>query len=110
MSKQAMERIEAILQDASTLPPEKREELRALLASLGEEIDTLQRKDADRARSVAGFTELAAHEATRPTANPERVGHATAGLLSTIEELETEHPKLVRIINQISTTLSNMGL
>lgn len=110
MSRQTMERIEAILNEADSLPPAKREELKILLAELRAEVETLDQTDADRARSVAGFTEIATHEATRASACPNRVGHATAGLLSTIEELEAEHPKLVRIVNQICTTLSDMGL
>src|SRR6266446_2106430 len=80
-----------------------------LLATLKSEITALSETDADRARSIAGFTQVSTHEATRREKNPELLKLALEGLASSVEGFEESHPHLVQIVNSICNTLSNLG-
>ena len=102
-------KIEARLRSAD-VPPEKRVELEELLAKLKSEIATLSKTHAEQAESIAGFTELSAHEATREQQNPQLLDLSLKGLTSSVEEFEKSHPKLVRVVNDISNMLSNLGI
>jgi hypothetical protein len=83
---------------------EVQKHLSALQAELG------QLADADRAKTVAGFAELSAHEATRPKPNRELLGLSLSGLRKSVEEFEATHPRLVEIVGSLSATLSSVGL
>jgi hypothetical protein len=102
-------KIEARLRSAD-VPPEKRAELEELLAKLKTEIASLSQTHAEQAESIAGFTEISAHEATREQPNPQLLDLSLKGLTSSVEEFEKSHPKLVRVVNDISNMLSNLGI
>jgi hypothetical protein len=90
---------------------EKRKaELEQQLSTLRTELDELARTDAEGAKTVAGFAELSAHEATRATPNRELLGLSVAGLRKSVEAFEQTHPRLVEIVGSISAILSNLGL
>lgn len=74
------------------------------------EIGGLSRTHAEQAESIAGFTELSAREATREQQNPRLLKLSLAGLTSSVEEFETSHPRLVQVVNSISSMLSNLGI
>jgi hypothetical protein len=42
--------------------------------------------------------------------NPQLRELSNQGLLSSVEGIEQSHPKLVQIVNNISSTLSNLGI
>jgi hypothetical protein len=89
---------------------EKRKgELLRQMASLQAELDQLGRTDADRAKTISGFAELSAHEATRPKPRPEVLKLSVAGLQVSIQEFEQTHPRLVEIVGSLSALLSNIG-
>ena len=110
MIQETLEKIEARLKSSEAIPAEKREELERLLETLKSEIARLSRTHAEQAQSIAGFTEVSAHEATREQPNPRLLKLSLDGLVSSVEEFETSHPKLVQIVNSISTTLANLGI
>ena len=89
----------------------KRAELQHLLATLKSEVAELSKTHAEQAESIAGFTELSTHEATRETQNPQLLKsfHSMVST-SSVEEFERSHPKLVQIVNAISKTLSDLGI
>jgi hypothetical protein len=109
MIQQTIQKIEARLQDRN-LSSAEHQELLDLLAQLKEEIDTLAGRNPDGAQTVAGFTNISAHQALRSPRNPELLDLSLKGLSRSVEEFEKSHPKLVAVVNRISTILANMGI
>jgi len=110
MLQETISKIENQLQNSSAMPEPQRAELLRLLATLKSEIGELSKTHQEQAQSIAGFTELSAHEATRETKNPELLKLSVKGLSSSAEEFEETHPQLVGIVNRIATMLANMGI
>lgn len=102
--------IEARIRSSEAMPGEKKEELLKLLATLKGEVGELSKTHDDEARSIAGFTDLSAHEATRQKPNPQLLQLAVDGLSASVAGFEKSHPRLVQIVNSISNTLSNLGI
>lgn len=110
MIKETISSIEAKIQSTDTLQEEKKRELLQLLGTLKSEVATLSETHGEQARSIAGFTEMSAHEATRSEQNPELLELSLKGLSSSVSGFEKSHPRLVQIANSISQTLSNLGI
>lgn len=110
MIRDTISEIESRLQKAGSLSDETKKELTELLSKLKAEISELARTDADQARSIAGFAESSAHEATRSEKKPELLQHSLDGLSASVEGFEESHPQLVQLVNRICTTLSNLGI
>ena len=90
---------------------EKRKaEILQQLSTLHAELDELARTDADRAKTIAGFAELSAHEATRPKPRLELLKISVTGLRKSVQEFEETHPRLVESVGSLSALLSNIGL
>lgn len=87
-----------------------KDELLNLITNLKTEIDDLSKTHREHADSIVRFTELSAHEATRNEKNPELLDLSIKGLSSSIEGFEVSHPRLVGIINRISTMFYNIGV
>jgi len=103
-------KIEARIQGADTINEERRRELLDLLGTLKSEVARLSKTHGEQAESIAGFTELSTHEATRASQNPQLLKLSLEGLGSSVRGFEESHPQLVRIVNAISSTLSNLGI
>ena len=110
MIKETISNIEAKIQNAESIKSEKKRELLQLLGTLKSEVDALSKTDDEQAHSIAGFTNLSAHEATRSTQNPALLELSLKGLSSSVAGFENSHPRLVQIVNSISQTLSNLGI
>ena len=110
MIEDTIGKIEARIQGAETIKEERRHELLQLLATLKSEVASLSKTHGEQAESIAGFTEMSAHEATRSEQNPRLLQLSLQGLNSSVDELEESHPRLVQIVNTISQTLSNLGI
>lgn len=95
---------------APMIDDEKKAELDEHLSELHAELGELARTDAHRARTVAGFAELSAHEAARPRPNRELLGISLSGLKKSVQELEQTHPRLVEVVGSLASVLSNVGL
>ena len=102
--------IEARIQNAEAISDERRQELLQLLATLKSEVAQLSKTHSDQAQSIAGFTALSAHEATRSEQDPQLLKLSLQGLGSSVGGFERSHPKLVQIVNAISNTLANLGI
>lgn len=110
MIKDTISKIEEQLQSAGSVNDENRAELLKLLATLKAEVSELSETDAEHAQSIAGFTAVSTHEATREEKNLELVELSLKGLSSSVQGFEESHPKLVQAVNSICTTLSNLGI
>ena len=110
MIQDTIDKIEERLRQADAVKSENKAELLGLLATLKAEVSELSQTDADKAQSIAGFTAVSAHEATREEKNPQLVELSIKGLSSSVEGFEQSHPRLVQVVNSICTTLSNLGI
>jgi Mg2+ and Co2+ transporter CorA len=110
MIEDTVSKIEAKIQGADSIRDERKRELLQLLGTLKSEVANLSKTHGEQAQSIAGFTEISAHEATRAEQNPELLNLSLKGLTSSVEGIEKSHPRLVQIVNAISNTLSNLGI
>jgi hypothetical protein len=110
MIEDTLTNIEAKIRASDSITEERRRELLQLLGTLKSEISTLSKTDEEQAQSIAGFTELSTHEATRAEQNPQLLQLSLKGLSSSVDGFETSHPKLVQIVNTISNMLANWGV
>lgn len=110
MIEETIGKIEARIEASDTIKEDRRRELLQLLGTLKSEVAALSETHEEQARSIAGFAEVSTHEATRTNRNPHLLSLSLDGLSSSVEELEKTHPKLVRLVNAISHTLSNLGI
>ncbi len=110
MIEDTIGKIEDRIRGAETIRDERRQELLQLLGTLKSEVAKLSETHGEQAQSIAGFTEVSTHEATRAERNPELLRLSLQGLGSSVSEFEESHPRLVQIVNAISNTLSNLGI
>ena len=110
MIEDTIGKIEARIQSANSISEERRCELLQLLATLKSEVSGLSETHGEQAQSIAGFTELSTHEATRTKQDPQLLKLSLEGLGSSVQGFEESHPHLVQIVNTISSTLSNLGI
>jgi Mg2+ and Co2+ transporter CorA len=110
MIEDTIGKIESRIQNAETIKDDRRRELLELLGTLKTEVAQLSKTHGEEAQSIAGFTEVSAHEATRAEQNPELLKLSLEGLTSSAQGFEHSHPRLVQIVNAISSTLSNLGI
>jgi predicted transcriptional regulator len=110
MIEDTIGKIEARIQGAESVKEERRQELLQLLGTLKSEVAALSKTHGEQAQSIAGFTEVSTHEAIRAERNPELLKLSLEGLGSSAREFEESHPRLVQIVNAISSTLANLGI
>ena len=109
MIPETLAKIEKKLRDAA-IQSENKTELLKLFSELKTEITALAKTKQEQSESIAGFTHLSTHEATRKKKDPQLLKLSLEGLSSSVKEFEASHPKLVEIVNRISMILSNMGI
>jgi hypothetical protein len=110
MIEDTLSHIEEKIQASDSIKEERKRELLQLVGKLKTEIATLSQTNGEQAQSIAGFTQLSTHEATRAEQNPELLQLSLKGLSSSVDGFEKSHPKLVQLVNAISTMLSNLGI
>lgn len=110
MINQTLKELEEKIKDASSIPPQKRLELAALLSELKKELVALSKTKGEEAESILGFTKLSAHEAVRREKNKYLLELSLKGLEASVEELEVSHPRLTQVINTFCSTLANLGI
>lgn len=110
MIEDTVNNIEARIRASDSIKEDRKRELLQLLETLKSEISGLSRTHGEQAESIAGFTGLSAHEATRAKQNPELLKLSLKGLSSSVDGFERSHPQLVQVVNSISNMLSNLGI
>ena len=102
--------IEAKISGADSVSPAHKQELLALLATLKTEVAGLSKTHSEAADSIAGFARLSAQEAIRSQPDATLRELSLKGLSSSAGGFEQTHPKLVQIVNNITKTLSDLGI
>jgi Mg2+ and Co2+ transporter CorA len=110
MIEKTIGEIEAKIRSTDAVNEERKRELLQLLGTLKSEVGTLAKTHDEQAKSIAGFAQVSAHEATRTKQNPQSLHHSLQGLRSSVDGFEKSNPKLVQIVNAISNILSNLGI
>ena len=110
MIENTISEIEAKIQSADSVSPERRQELLQLLGTLKTEVASLSKTNREQADSIAGFAQISTHEAMRAEQNPQLRELSVQGLRSSVEDLEQSHPRLTEIVNRISKMLSDWGI
>ncbi len=108
--EETIKQIEARIQSADSLTPERRKELAELLTTLKAETSELAKTHGEQAQSIVGFAQVTTHEATRAEQDPKLLDLSLEALRSSVHDFEKSHPRLAQIVNTISTTLSNSGI
>ena len=110
MIKKTVEKIEASVRKSRSLDARQKKELIGLLATLKSEIGRLSKTHGEHARSIAGFAELASHEATRKEKKSRLMDLSLEGLSASVQELEASHPVLVKTVNDLCNLLAGIGI
>jgi hypothetical protein len=110
MIEDTIGKIEARIQGTDSVKEDRRQELLQLLGTLKTEVAQLSKTHGEQAKSIATATEASTHEATRADQDPEVLKQSLEGLDSSVQGFEESHPRLVEIVNNISRTLSNLGI
>jgi DNA repair exonuclease SbcCD ATPase subunit len=110
MIQDRLDKIEERLKQSKKVKESDKDELLTLLNAVRTEINDLSRTHHEQAESIARFTELSTHEATRSEKSPELFNLSIEGLTSSVQGFEISHPRLVMIINAFCNYLTDMGI
>jgi len=102
--------IEERIRRTEAIQEKEKDELIRLLAELRFEVTELSETHREQAESIARFTQVSAHEATRSEKDSRLLGLSVDGLTSSVEGFESSHPRLVEIVNRISVMLAGLGI
>lgn len=110
MIKESLARLEAAIKTIETTDSQKKAELLKLYASLKAEVEGLTKAHGEQARSIAGFAEVAAHEATRKGRSKRLLQLSTEGLEASVQGFESSHPRLTAAVNEVCLFLARIGM
>lgn len=110
MLQDTVKKMEEAINRINAAQGDKKQELLGLLSVLKSEVGKLAQTHEEHARSIAGFAEMAAREATRQRKSPGLLEHSLKGLALSAEEFEGSHPKLVETVNEICAMLARLGI
>ena len=110
MIKDTIKKIEASIKKTGSINPKKKTEMIKLLSTLKSEIEALSKTHDEHAQSIAGFAEIASHEATRQEKESHLVTLSLEGLSSSVKGFESSHPQLVETVNEICRLLASIGI
>ena len=110
MIEETIAKIEAAIERIDAADLDKKPELLRLLAALKDEVEELSRTHGEQARSIAAFTEAAAHESLRKEKEPSLQRLSLEGLALSVRGFETSHPRMVESANEICELLSSIGI
>lgn len=110
MIQETLLEVKRKIEDADSISQAKKKELLDLFDVLQSEIESLATTNQERAESIAGFTRTSAHEAMRKEKSERLHQLSLEGLAGTVEGFESSYPRLVEVVNSISTALSNLGI
>ncbi len=110
MIDETIQRIEARLRGAESLPDQTRAELLLLLATLKSEVGQLPAAHSAAAREIARAADASTSEALASERDDESHRKALAELAGSVREFEDSHPQLVQVVNSIASALSRMGI
>ena len=110
MIQDTLQQIKKRIEISDAVKDQNRKELLDLLSVLEGEIEQLSTVDREHAESIITFAQACTHEATRKERKPKLQKVSLEGLQASVHGFEGTHPKLVEVVNSISTALSNLGI
>lgn len=110
MIDEIVAKLERAIEKAGQVDPRHKKELVELLGRLKTELRALGAAHDEKARSIAGFAEVAAYEAARRGRSEELVEISVEGLSASVADFETTHPKLTAVVNDICALLARIGI
>jgi hypothetical protein len=110
MLQQTIDKIEQRLRNTEVISEENKSELINLVSTLKVEIADLSKTHNEQAESITGFAEVSTREATRQERNSELLKLSIQGLGSSVQGFESSHPRLVKVVNDLCSMLSNLGI
>jgi len=110
MISERLAKLESMLRENSNLSEASRQELLDLVSGLRAEVAPLADTHAESATQITGSAEAAVHASLRRDQEPQQATVAVEGLAASVREFEASHPRLVEIVDQLTVTLSNMGI
>jgi hypothetical protein len=110
VSSGTIRKIKTKIHHATFPRSETKKELLDLISKLEREVAALSKANPEHAESIIGFIERSTHEATRHGKNEELLRISLAGLTASVKGFEASHERLVAVVNNICTTLANMGI
>jgi hypothetical protein len=110
MIEDNLARLDAAVKKIEAAAPPNKDALLRLLKELRKEMIRLDASHLEHGASVAGFTESAAHEATRKSRVPPLLKLSLEGLAQSVRGFETSHPRLVETIGELGRELSSIGI
>jgi hypothetical protein len=110
MIEETLLQIKRRIEDSDSVKEKNRKELLDLVSVLESEIEQLSATHREHAESILRFAQASAHEATRKEKNPDLQKMSLEGLQASVHGFEGSHPRLVEVVNSISTALSNLGI
>jgi phage I-like protein len=110
MINKTISSIEARIRQTGTIREDEKIELIKLLSELRAEVTELSETHREQAESIARFTDVSTHEATREEKDSRLLNLSVDGLTSSVEGFENSHPRLVQIVNRISVMLAGIGI
>lgn len=110
MIEDAVKKLEEAIRRLESQDVAKRAELLGALDALKGELARVTESESEKARSVAGFAEVAAHEATRGEKPSGLLKHALEGLAMSAKGFEVSHPRLVEAVDRLATMLARIGI
>ena len=105
-----LKKIEEAIRRFDAIDGLERAELLGLLEALKAEVGRLSATHAEHAHSIAGFAQVAAHEAAREQKSPHLLKHSVDGLSLSVKGFEASHPRLVEIVNELCVMLAQIGV
>jgi hypothetical protein len=110
MIDETIVKIRQRVEQTSRLEDDRKRELLELLDTLKTEVQHLAKTRQEQAESITRFAELSTHESTRQERDARLVDTSLEGLAASVRKFEVSHPRLVEVVNQICTTLADMGI
>ena len=110
MLQHTIDKIEQRLRNTEVINEENKSELINLVSTLKVEIADLSKTHNEQAESITGFAEVSTREATRQEKNSELLKLSIEGLGSSVQGFESSHPRLVKVVNDLCSMLSNLGI
>ncbi|NCO36389.1 MAG: hypothetical protein GW893_21325 [Armatimonadetes bacterium] len=110
MIEETISNIENRVRNAPGMSDDNRAALLSLVAALKTEVSSLSETHGEQAHSIAAFTDLSTHEATRTQKDPALLNHALGGLGHSVREFKVSHPDLVKSVDNICRVLAGIGV
>jgi hypothetical protein len=110
MINETIASIEERIRQTGTMREEDKRDLIKLLSELRAEVTELSETHKEQAESIARFTHVSTHEATREEKDSRLLNLSVDGMVSSVEGFENSHPRLVQIVNRISVMLAGLGI